>query len=345
MSHVLHVTNSLEPEAGTIGVCLRGLFEILHERGIESTSATVADDNESLRSLTAAANVVHIHGWGDELSRRAAKTALGADKPYVVSPLGGMTEGAHNKKSWLEKLRALGGEKGLIRRAAAILALNEHEVRDLRRRKVHHNVEVLPYGLDTAAYRSSPPSAEGLPDPPEDKVLLVLAPLHPIEGHVPLLKAVAEMGRDAAGWSVVIAGREHGDWRKMIEAGVRRKGGAGRVLFAQAPDVATQRAWLDRASLLAVPSRHIRPPVSAMQAIAAGVAVVTTNLAAPVGMDSGIEVCSPQRLALMASLRAVVTLADEERTALARQTRELGEGTFDWSVLVERYVDLYKSHS
>ena len=89
MSHVLHVTNSLEPDAGTIGVCLRGLFEVLQKQGIESTSATVADDNESLKSLTAAANVVHIHGWGDELSRRAAKTALGADKPidaYAAAP-------------------------------------------------------------------------------------------------------------------------------------------------------------------------------------------------------------------------------------------------------------------
>jgi glycosyltransferase involved in cell wall biosynthesis len=345
MTCILHVVDSLEPEAGTIGICLPGLFEVLQERDIASTSITIRDGGTPLRPLIEAADVVHIHGWGDELPRRAAKTALSVNKPYVISPLGAMTPGPHHKRSWREKLRALGGERGLIRNAAALLALNDREASDLSRRRVHRSVRFLPYGLDTAAYRLPLPRVEGLPDPPESKVLLLLGPVHPVEGHVPLLKAVAEMGREAADWSIVMAGREHGDWRKMIEAGVRRKGGESRVLFARASDVPTQRVWLDRASLLAAPSLHIHPPISAMQAIAAKVAVVASDLAAPVGMDSAIRLCPPKRSALTESLRALLALTDEELTALVQEARELGERTFDWSVLAQAYVDLYESLS
>ena len=88
---------------------------------------------------------------------------------------------------------------------------------------------------------------------------------------MPLLKAFAEIMSEAAGWTIVIAGPEKGDWRKMLEAAVRRKGANEQVRLTSAPDVAAQRAWLDRADVLASPALHVRCPVSIMQAVAAGV--------------------------------------------------------------------------
>ena len=171
---------------------------------------------------------------------------------------------------------------------------------------------------------------------------MLLGPIHPIEGLVRLVKALAEIGTDADGWSGVVAGPEPGDWRKMLEAAIRRKGGAGRVLFTSAPNVETQRAWLARASVLATPSLHFRCPVSIMQAAAVGVPVIASDFAAPDGMNDAIHTCPPTRENLRDALRFILRLSDEERATMAQKACDVCRSMFDWSVLAERYAQLYQ---
>ena len=124
---------------------------------------------------------------------------------------------------------------------------------------------------------------------------------------------------------------------------VRRKGAGDRVVFAAAADVATQRAWLARASALAAPSLHFRPPVSIMQAVATGVPVIASDRAAPDGLDAVSRMGPPSREALREILRAVLGITDDQRATLAREAREVGCSLFDWSVRVETFVRLYQS--
>jgi glycosyltransferase involved in cell wall biosynthesis len=171
----------------------------------------------------------------------------------------------------------------------------------------------------------------------------MLGPLHPIEGFVPLLKAFAEVGHDADGWGVVLAGRETGDWRKILEAAIRRKGEEDRVVITTAPDVATQQAWLARATVLAAPSLQVRCPVSVLQAVAAGVPVLASSYVTPGGLEDVIRVCGTSRQDLKAALRWVVSLSDSDRIEFGRRAGEVGRAAFDWSVLVEEYIRLYRN--
>ena len=252
-------------------------------------------------------------------------------------------------------------EASSVASEASNSGLNEPEERDLKSRRVNARIRLLPYGMDLDDYEFvREPSGETDPRGTQDggetgsilddgwlaeasKLLLVLGPIHPIEGFVPLLKAFSEIGRDSDGWSVVLAGREIGDWRKMLEAAIRRKGEGNRVKVTSAPDVPTQRAWLARASLSAAPSLQIRCPVSVMQAVAAGVPVLASSHAAPVGLDGAIHVCGTTRDDLKAALRLLFALSDSDRTALGRRARDIGRSVLDWSVLVEHYVRLYQS--
>jgi len=354
---VLHATESLSPDAGSVAVSLSGLTNALQAHGIESRSVGLNGDEAGTLSpgrrvsLVGEVDIVHLHGWSHPNSRRFARAAKRASKPVIISPHGSLIAAKHNKRNWRTRLGSLLSERRLIRRAAAITALNEIEERELQARRINPRILQLPYGLDVSEYALDASVDHGSAHdtsatdqlPKASRILLMLGPIHPIEGFVPLLKAFAEIGPASDGWGVVLAGRETGEWRKVLEAAVRRKGEEDRVVIAPAPDVATQRAWLSRATALAAPSLHVRFPVSVLQGVAAGVPVLASSSVAPMGLEDVVRVCGTSRDDLKAGLRWLLTLKDAERTELGQRARSVAQAKFDWSVLAEQYVQLYQS--
>lgn len=352
---IIHFVESLSTDAGSPGVSLPGLFRAFSERGIEShvvvsdvvsphvgIAGAVLHHETVADELVAGADLIHLHGWGTSAGRRLAQLAQRAGKRFVVSPWGGLSEKGQRRGYWWSRIRRSLGRNALIRRAVAVTAVNTFEWNALQAACKNETLRMLPYGLAFEEYESTAGRMADLPSLPEGRCLLLLGPIHPAEGLVPLLTAFAEIGSDADGWFVAIAGAETGDWRKMLEAAVRRKGGSDRVVFADAPDVATQRAWLARASALAAPSLRVRCPVSLLQAIAAGVPVIASDRVAPFDFHDFIKCCAPHREGLKGALREVLSWADEERVARSAEARNAGRSRFDWSVLVDSYVELYK---
>lgn len=336
---ILHVLESMNSDAGSVVVCLGGLHGALASRGIQSK--TVAPPADMTRVLDGV-DIVHIHGWGYESAHRVAAHAVRVGKPYVVSPHGSLTFGSYNKPTWTNRLRYVLRCRRLIRGAACVAAINAQEGDDLESRRIHPRVCVLPYGLSFDEYAGAS-TADGVPADGKG-CLLMLGPLHPRGGCVALLKAIAEIGPDANGWNVVLGGKDDGTWRKMLESAVRRKKGDDRVTFAEATTVAEQRTLLARASLVASPGLHIGLPVSIMQAVASGVPAIASSCTAPPGLDGAIQVCEPRREELREALRSVLRLPDESRRAMGKKARTLGRAVFDWSVLADQYVQLYKSN-
>lgn len=335
---VLHVLESSNPEAGSVAVCLGGLHDALASRDLQSKSiAPRADLTRALDDV----DIVHLHGWDYESAHRIAARALRIGKPYIVSPHGSLTFGPHHKPTWKNRFRFVWRCRRLIRGAACVTAINPPEEHDLIFRRIHPRIGVLPYGLSFDDYVGT--STGNGTQPTANRSLLMLGPLHPRGGCVALLKAVAEIGPDANGWNVVLAGKDNGDWRKMLESAVRRKKGDNRVTFAEASTVAQQRALLARASLVASPGLHIGLPVSIMQAMASGVPAIASTCTAPPGLNGAIQVFAPRREELRETLRSVLRLTDESRRAMGVIARTVGRAVFDWSVLADQYVQLYKS--
>lgn len=336
----VQVVESLEPAAGSIAICVEGLVRALREAGVDSDAIDAACRlDEAIRST----NLVHVHGWGYELAERAARTARKLGKPYVLSPLGALTPGPHNQKGFGEKLRSFFGERSLVRGAAALAALNIEDDRRLRASDVHSNIRLLPYGLffdgcgSGGCAKIADSAAATSP-----RTLLMLGPIDPVYGCVALLKAFAELGPDADGWNVVLAGRDDGNWRKMLEAAIQRKGGGDRVRFADAKTPDEQRDLLSRASLLIAPSLHVRPAVSIMQAIASGVPAIASTFSAPPGLESVLRVCGPSRAELREALRTAMTLTDEQRRATTGPALAAAGASLDWSILAPKYAQLYR---
>jgi glycosyltransferase involved in cell wall biosynthesis len=342
-----------------VAISLPGLFRALRDRGIESSVVTAGEPRGSAEGVSAAkfdlagveamlgnVDAVHLHGWGTDLARGAASVARRKGKSYIISPLGGLSEGPYRKKSWRDRLRDMFAGQTLIRRAAAVATLNDWECRDLQSRNINARVLQLPYGLNVDEYQrgGSGGAAESkIPEQSDGRCLLLLGPIHPVEGLVPFLKAFAEILSEAEGWSILVAGAESGDWQKMIEAAIRRKGASDLVRLVRAPDIATQQALLNRADLLVSPALHVRCPVSIMQAMAMGVVVIASESVAPDGLNGEIITCAANRGQIKQALRTVIGLSDEERSSKARQARAVARRVFDWSVAVEHYVKLYES--
>ncbi|MDO8631761.1 MAG: glycosyltransferase, partial [Phycisphaerales bacterium] len=174
------------------------------------------------------------------------------------------------------------------------------------------------------------------------RTLLMLGPIDPVHGCVALLKALAELGPDADGWKVVLAGRDSANWRRMLEAAIYRKGGGDRVQFENADSPAEQRALLARASFLVAPSLHVRPAVSIMQAIAADVPAIASTFSAPPGLENVLRVCGPSRAELREELRAAMRLTDEQRRGTTSVVLAAAKASLDWSILAPKYAQLYR---
>lgn len=203
--------------------------------------------------------------------------------------------------------------------------------------------------LDSAAQSKAPTCgrssatgnlrANGSPAP----YILVLGPIDPPSGAAALLKALAEIGPDADGWSVVFAGHLELHWKQMLEAAVRRKGGEERVRFIHDPDLATQRTLLARCGTLVAPTLRSRPPIAMMQAVASGIPACGTKCAAPPEIDC--LTCEPNRSAMRDMLRTMLQRSDAERRESALRLQDQAKRQLAWLAIIDRYISLYRGTS
>ncbi len=357
--HLLHVVDSLAPHADSLGVALPGLLRSLGHPDYRGTVA-VMDGRTNVKptfdtdrwkvcgwqenttdQLVDQAYVVHIHGLGARTSIAFARAARRRRTPYILAPHGAFSSAVLSRRSMTRRLAGRLGHGSMLRSAAAVQALHRVEAKELRRQAATVNIVELPYSADLIDHTTAdePPTIDTNGDGP---CLLMLGPIDPFEGVVAVMKSLAEIGKTGDGWRIVLAGPSHGDWCAMLEAGVRRKGGEGRVQFSSAEDVRTQRAWLQHASLLVAGSLRIRPAVSIMQAVALGVPVLATNFVAPDELSEHLFACGPTRAALRTRLREALELEESERLAKAATARDCFKARFDWNVLATRYAALYQ---
>lgn len=342
---ILHVVESSTPEAGTVAVLLDGLHSALRERSVESDTVALngSDGGRDLAELVARTDLVHFHGWGHRSARELAVEARHAGKPYVISPFGSLTYGPYRRRPWSDRLARPFRDGPVVRRAAALSAPSNNEANNLKRNRAHTNIQLLPYGISSAEYASDSDVQPGLSNETGTRIMLMLGPLDPREGFLPLLRSLDELGTFADGWSLIVAGRNVGNWPPSIEPWIARRGWTHRIRFCEAPDVASQRELLATASMVVAPSLHTRCPVSIIQATASGVPVIASACTVPSGLEDTVCVFGTARFELKIDLRRMLALTDDERAAMATRAREAVRSRIEWSIVVEQYVRFYES--
>lgn len=261
----------------------------------------------------ASADVVHVHepfmplvGWAAMRAEAPTVLTFHADPSSVVRVL---------YRAGTPALRRLLRGAGAVSAVSAVARTVVGPLFD--------PIELIPNGLDVASYRVAVERIPrqvvflGRPDPRKGRDLLLAA-----------WPAVRQRMPDAT--LVVIGG---GD-TPSIE-GVRF---AGRV------DEGEKRRILASSSVFCAPNRGGESfGITVTEGMAAGCAVVASDLAAFVDVldGSGVLFKNGDRKALGRALGAVVSDVDLQRERAGASSARVEQ--FDWDVVVDRYLDLYRS--
>lgn len=232
----------------------------------------------------------------------------------------------------------------LVRRkvddAAFVVTISDFNARLLREMHPVAPVHVVHCGVDTAALA-------GTARPTPGRQLVSVASLQVKKGHRYLLDAVANLAADDPELRLTLVG--DGPQRAALEARIQALGLSDRVELTGPLTVAGVRRELARADVFVLASvtddtgRSEGIPVALMEAMAAGVPVVTTRVSGIPELVDGVgrivEPGDPDALA-----QAIASVLDDPASAeVARRARALVAEQFDLYVEAAMLGDLFES--
>ncbi|MBU0551143.1 glycosyltransferase [Myxococcota bacterium] len=296
-----------------------------------------------IRALSGA-DVVHLHGVWPPVILQAARICWRLKIPYVLSPHGSLHRGALAER-WPRKRVGMHllGYGQMVRRAAALHALNEEERDGVAWVKPPALAEIIPNGVDPAGFAADPDvaafraSVPGLGDAP---YVLFLSRLHWGKGLDLLGAAFREVAAAHPSAHLVVVGGDQGG-AALLRAEVG--GLEGRVHITGPRWGAEKDAAIKGAAVFCLPSRHEGFSMAITEALAWGRPVVISQQCHfPQVVTSNAGWVTPLRAAdLAAALRAA--LADPATAeAMGARGRALVLSQYTWPVIAGQMIDLYQ---
>jgi len=336
-----------DPPEGGQGVYVRGLRAALVARGVEVH--TVAGRGVNAMRYR---RLLHRAPLDFSLALRRDPSPLLRDSPDVVHAQGGpggvlllrplpvpLVYTAHHTyrqayPSLLAPKRALAPlERRAYARAAAVIAVSPSTADAVRAMGVPH-VEVVPPGIDVDRLSTFGESRR------EPGMMLFVGRMEREKGALAAFAAMLILTQKRPGTRGVMVGR--GSLERVVRLNLGRAGGA--IEYRGAVSDEELRSLYARASVLLMPSRYEGLGLVALEAMAAGVAVVAydvTGLRDAVG-DAGVLVPAEDSEGLVAATRAL--LDDPARRAeLAARGRERVAREHSWAVAAARVEEVYRA--
>jgi glycosyltransferase-like protein len=202
---------------------------------------------------------------------------------------------------------------------------------------------VIPNGVDSGRFATPDPAAVRGWRARLGSYVLAVGGIEPRKGSLALLDAYAELRRSRPGTALVIAGGEtvfdYRDYRARWDSRVAELGIEPVVLGPVAdPDMPSLVA---AASAFAFPSEKEGFGLAAMEALAAGVPVVMSDLPVLRESFSGAVEFAPDAPALAAALDRALAGLDPDR---AERGRALARG-YTWEAAATAHLEFYRSLS
>lgn len=192
-------------------------------------------------------------------------------------------------------------------------------------------------GLDRAAVEAFR-RRKGLPE----RFILYLGTLEPRKNVDTLVTAYAEAVRRGLPQALVLAGGKGWGYRAIFQA-VERHGLADRVVFPGYVDRADQPLWYNAAELFVYPSQYEGFGLPALEAMACGVPVVSSNTSSlPEVVGSAGATVDPTDVGALSEMMVAV-LSDTGRMATMRRDGRRQAAGFTWLAAAEACVAAYRT--
>lgn len=279
-------------------------------------------------------DVIHSHGMWSGLSRQTAKAAAIQGIPLIISPHGMVSPGALAISRMKKRLARPLLENPHFRQAAAVHALTQDELLEIRDFGISNPVAIIPNGV-------------GIPDIPETrsprspKVLLFLSRLHPKKGLDRFLRSWAKAR--PVDWTLKIAGPGDPPYVETLKETVRNLDLSGSVTI-EGPCYGDRKdAAFREADAFVLPSKSEGLPVAVLEAWSYRLPILMTR---ECNLPEGFEAKAASLLSLdpeeqARNLAAFLGQPQEALDTMGRHGRELVASRFAWQKIGRKYEALY----
>jgi glycosyltransferase involved in cell wall biosynthesis len=292
-----------------------------------------------LRKLHRVADIVHTHGIWRRLVWNSLSCQGSGGAVSVLAPHGMLSPWALAHRGFRKKLALMTGWRRLIGAADTLHAVSLGEQAEIRALIAAARVSVIPNGVSMT---EAPDVITELN--PRERYVLYLARLHEMKGPDRLVYAFAELlatGSELENCRLVLAGPDFGA-QSALQAQVLRLGLQDKVVFPGGVYDAAKRSLYQRATLVCQPSRYEAFSLSLLEALAAGVPVVTTpeaNFPEIQSRGAGI-ICSGEPHELTQSMLLILT-NPELRAQMGERGKMLVRENYTWDRIAARALQTY----
>ncbi len=313
---VLQIVPRIPPESGGPSIALPGLARCLASHGVDTTMLTttagagasldvplrqpVVSDGVtyvfhpvlavggryglapslwvSLRRTIATYDIVHIHWLFDFACIAAARAAIAADVPFVVTTAGSLDPHLRKKNALVKRIYLATVGRPLVTRAAALIFTSEQE-RGLASYGPRITEWVLPVGLDASTFAHLPPRGTFRASFPavHGPFLLFVGRLSRQKGLDLLLGAFARLAREREDLWLVLAGPDPDGYGTHLRALSERLGIQQRVEFSGLLTHDMKLAAFVDAELFVLPSYAENFGAVTTEALVCGLPVVLSD--------------------------------------------------------------------
>ena len=284
-------------------------------------------------------DVVHVHALFSYATIPGCRAAARAPVPYVIRPLGTLSEWSLAHRSWKKRPYYALLERSHLESASAIHVTSDAEAGDVERLGYGSRARVIPLGVDVA----NQPPAQRPVDGNAPLRVLFLSRLHEKKNIPLLLRGLASVPNAARPIELTIAGDGEPRYRDELESLAMSLGLGPSVRFVGHLDGEAKRAAFQNADVFVLPSAHENFGIAVAEALAAGLPVIVTPgvALAPNVADAGAG------LVVNATADAVASAlrwAAENPAALVEMGERawwLARRDFSWDTSCARLADLY----
>ncbi|HEX6050113.1 MAG TPA: glycosyltransferase [Gemmatimonadaceae bacterium] len=281
-------------------------------------------------------DVVHVHALFSYATIPGCRAAAHAPVPYVLRPLGTLSEWSLRHRAWKKRPYYTLLERSHLEGAAAIHVTSASEASDVARLGFGDRARVIPLGVAVPARRPQRAPAVGRP-----LRLLFLSRLHEKKNIPTLLRALAAV--TSRGIELTIAGDGDAHYRAQLSAMVGELGLGGRVRFVGHVDGTAKHALLAESDCFVLPSAHENFGLAVAEALAAALpAIVSPGVALSAAVaDAGAGVVvEPNDIALATAL-AWAAGHPGSLIEMGERAWRLARRSLSWDASCARLVTLY----
>ncbi len=290
-------------------------------------------------------DLVHIHAVFNHACIAAARACRKHGVPYVVRPLGTLDPWSMGQKRLMKSaFWTLTGQR-MLRGAAAVHYTTRAEREAAEQSLKISRGSVVPLGIDLDIAEVPTTSAQISIMPPSEPYVLVLSRLHPKKGLDVLLDAFLEITNEKQfeDWRLVLAGDGPDDYVRLLKRKAEIGRAAAVVSIPGWLEGETKKLFLQRASVLALPSHRENFGLCVLEALTCGVPVVISefvNLAETIEGAGAGWVGTLDRESLVKILSEA--MGSERERAKRGEAGRLLSRQFTWSEVANELVLLYR---